>query len=113
MIIHDRCKLQRRGISAVELAVSVNVLFLFIFGIVEFSRLGMAAQLLTNAAREGGRVAAIQNSTLGEVQARVTAMLSPAGISAVTVTPVDSDPGTSGAFLMPSDWSTAPGDTPI
>lgn len=104
---------ERRGISAVELAISVNVLFLFIFGIVEFSRLGMAAQLLTNAAREGGRVAVIQNSALSDVQSRVTAMLSSAGITAGTVTAVDSDPGTTGVFIMPSNWSTAAGDTAI
>src|SRR3954447_906925 len=111
MPLPHRRRSARRGISAVELAISVNVLFLFVLGIVEFSRLGMAAQLLTNAAREGGRVAAIQDSTLGDVQARVTAMLSSAGIATVTVTAVDADPGTTGAFLMPSNWATAPGDT--
>lgn len=104
---------KRRGATAVELAICVNVLFLFIFGIVEFSRLGMAAQLLTNAAREGGRIAAIQNSSLSDVQSRVNAMLSPAGISVGNLTAVDTDPGTTGAFIMPSSWSNATGDAPI
>ena len=52
MLLRDRPPSQSRGIAAVELAISVNLLFLFVFGIIEFSRLGMAAQLLTNAARE-------------------------------------------------------------
>jgi Flp pilus assembly protein TadG len=113
MRVHSRLRSERRGATAVELAISINVLFLFVFGIIEFSRLGMAAQLLANAAREGGRVAAIQSSSLSDVQSRVNTMLSSAGISAGTVTSVNSDPGTSGAFIMPSDWSSAPGDTPI
>ena len=80
---------ERRGIAAVELAVSASLLFVFVIGIIEFSRLGMISQLLTNSAREASRVA-VSN-----------------------LTAVDSDPGTDGAFIMPSGWATAPGDTAI
>jgi Flp pilus assembly protein TadG len=103
----------RRGISAPELAISVSILLLLVLGIIEFSRLGMAAQLLTNAAREGCRVGVIQNNALSDVQSRVNTMLAATGISAGTITAVDADPGTNGAWIIPSNWSTATGNTPI
>src|SRR4051794_38088037 len=102
----------RRGTAAVELAVSASLLFMFVLGIIEFSRLGMVSQLLTNATREASRVAAIQNSKASDVQARMNAALAGTGIAVSTLTAVGSDPGTSGAFITPSDWATAPGDTP-
>src|SRR5689334_20121969 len=103
----------RRGINAPELAISASVLVFFVFGIIEFSRLGMAAQLLTNAAREGCRVAVIPNSATSDVQTRVGTMLASTGIPPGTITAADSDPGTNGAWIIPSNWSTAPGNTPI
>ena len=108
-----RCARRRLGICAPELAVSASILVFFAFGVIEFSRLGMAAQLMTNAAREGCRVAVIQNSTLSDVQGRVNTMLTSTGIPPGTVTAVDSDPGTTGAWIIPSNWSTSAGNTPI
>jgi len=103
----------RRGIAAVELAVSASLLFMFVIGIIEFSRLGMISQLLTNSAREASRVAAIQNSKTSDVQSRMNAVLGGTGVAVTSLTAVDSDPGTDGAFIMPSGWATAPGDTAI
>lgn len=103
----------RRGVSAVELAASVTLLCAILLGVIELSRLGMSAQLLTNAAREGCRVAVIQNSALSDVQTRLNTMLSPAGITPGTISVVDSDPGSSGVYLMPSNWNTVAGNAPI
>jgi Flp pilus assembly protein TadG len=104
---------RRLGLCAPELAFSASILIFFAFGIIEFSRLGMAAQLMTNAAREGARVAVIQSSTLVDVQGRVNTMLTSTGIPPGTVTAVDTDPGTNGSWIIPSNWSTSAGNTPI
>lgn len=49
----------RRGATLVEFAVVAPVLFLLIFGIIEFGRLMMVQQAMTNAAREAGREASL------------------------------------------------------
>lgn len=49
----------RRGVSAVEAAIVLPVVVMFLFGILEYSRYVMMLQVLTNAAREGARYAQI------------------------------------------------------
>lgn len=49
----------RRGTSVVEFAVIAPVFFLLVFGIIEFGRLMMVRQAMTNAAREAGRKASL------------------------------------------------------
>lgn len=53
----------RQGAYAVEFALVSPVLFLLIFGLVEFSRMVMVQQSLTNAAREGCRTATLSTTT--------------------------------------------------
>jgi Flp pilus assembly protein TadG len=48
-----------RGAATIELAVVAPLLFLLIFGVVEFGRVVMVRQSLTNAARVGSRRAAL------------------------------------------------------
>lgn len=50
----------RRGAAIVEMAVVSPLLLTMIFGVIEFGNSFMIRQMLTNAAREGARVAAIQ-----------------------------------------------------
>src|SRR3954449_9109664 len=89
----------RRGIAAVERAIIAPVLFFFVFGIIELSRMGMVIQAISNAARDASRVAVIQNSATADVQGRLSTSLTPFGISPGTVTAVDSDPGTNGTWI--------------
>src|SRR3954451_17386085 len=91
----------RRGTSAVELALVLPVFLSLVMGMIEASRLGMVAQLLTTAAREGCRVAVVPGHTQDDVQARINAVLSGSGVSVGTVTP------------SPSTWQSAPMGTPI
>jgi Flp pilus assembly protein TadG len=49
------------GAAAVEFAFVLPVLLLLLFGIVEFGRAWNVRQTLTDAAREGARVAAVNN----------------------------------------------------
>jgi Flp pilus assembly protein TadG len=71
----------------VEMAFIAPVFLMLIMGTIESSRLGMVAQLLTTAAREGCRVAVVEGMTQTDVQNRVNAVLSGSGISVGTVTP--------------------------
>jgi Flp pilus assembly protein TadG len=52
-------KARRRGASAVEFAVVSPVLFLLLLAVVQFAGLLMSQNVLTSAAREGGRVASL------------------------------------------------------
>src|SRR5690606_32800631 len=45
----------RRGASAVEFALVAPIFVLFVFGMVEYGRMVMVQQVLTNASREGAR----------------------------------------------------------
>ena len=53
----------RRGATLVETAIVLSTFFIFVFGIIEMSRLGMVAQLLTDAAREGCRIAILDGKS--------------------------------------------------
>jgi Flp pilus assembly protein TadG len=99
-----RVEWKRRGASAVEMAFIAPVFLTLTMGVIESSRLGMVAQMLTTAAREGCRVAVIDGMTQTDVQNRINAVLSGSGISVGTVTPTCPSPYT---------WNTAPGATPI
>lgn len=84
----------RRGGAVVELAFVAPLFILLILGLIESARLGMVAQLLTTAAREGCRVAIIYGSTQTTVQNAVDQVLAGSGISVGTVNPT------------PSNWQT-------
>jgi Flp pilus assembly protein TadG len=61
----------RQGAAAVETALVLPLFFLIVFGVIEFGRAFMVAQLLTNAAREGARSAITAGSTNADVTAKV------------------------------------------
>jgi Flp pilus assembly protein TadG len=60
-----------RGQALVETAVMLPLLLLVCIGIFEFGRAFQTWQVLTNAAREGARIAILPNATPADVQARV------------------------------------------
>lgn len=67
-------KATERGAAAVEFAILVPVLIMFVFGIVEFGRAYNVQVTLTSAAREGARVMAIKNDpTAAKTAAKATA----------------------------------------
>ena len=81
-----RSRERRRGAAAAEFAVVLPVFVLLIFGILEFGRMIMVQQILTNASREGARLACIDGSTESNVQTAVTEFLTNASVTGVTVT---------------------------
>jgi Flp pilus assembly protein TadG len=72
---------KRRGAAVVEFAVVAPVFFLLIFGMIEFGRMVMVQQILTNASREGARKAVLDGSTTGDVQNTVTTHMADARIT--------------------------------
>src|SRR5262249_20920019 len=59
-----------RGQALIEAAFTIPLLLFVSVLIFEFGRAYQVAQVLTNAAREGARVAILQNATQADVQAR-------------------------------------------
>jgi Flp pilus assembly protein TadG len=55
----------RNGVAAVEFALVAPIFFLLVFGLIEFGRMMMVQQSLTNAAREGCRVAILATTKNG------------------------------------------------
>ncbi|MCG6157478.1 TadE family protein [Rubinisphaera margarita] len=80
---------RRRGAALVEFALVAPLLFTLIFGIIEFGRLLMVQQMITNASREGARQAILDGSSATHVRQTVTDHLKACGISgaAIQVTP--------------------------
>ncbi|PYR43219.1 MAG: pilus assembly protein TadE [Acidobacteria bacterium] len=80
-----------RGTAILETAMTLPLLLLVSVGIFEFGRAYQTWQVLTNAAREGARVAVLPNPVAGAPEARVrqyltSGQLSNAGSATVAVT---------------------------
>ena len=93
-------KRQRRGAAVVEFAIVAPLFVLLIFGMVEYGRMVMVQQVLTNASREGARRAVGANATTSAVSTTVTDYLTNSAISGATVT-VTPRPPSSAAFGDP------------
>ncbi|MCA9268859.1 MAG: pilus assembly protein [Planctomycetales bacterium] len=79
-----------------EFAIVAPLFFLLVLGMVEYGRMVMVQQILTNASREGARRAVLDGASASEVQAEVTDFLEESSISGATVTLDPSDPSTAG-----------------
>jgi Flp pilus assembly protein TadG len=86
-----RARRNRRGTAVVEFAVVAPLFILLVFGMIEFGRMIMVQQIMTNASREGTRRAIIEGSTQTEVENLVTNYLDNASVPGATVTVTPSD----------------------
>jgi Flp pilus assembly protein TadG len=82
-----------RGTAIIETALTLPLLLFVAAGIFEFGRAYQTSQVLTNAAREGARVAVLPNQAADAVDSRVREYLNIGGLVSdssvqVTVTPV-------------------------
>jgi Flp pilus assembly protein TadG len=71
--------------------------FILIFGTIEYGRMVMVQQILTNAAREGARAATLSDSTTTKVTTAANNYLSAAHINGTTVTVSPNPPSAAGA----------------
>lgn len=86
----------RRGAAAVEFAVIAPVFILLVFGMVEFGRMVMVQQVLTNASREGARRAVLDGATSSEVTTTVNDYLQNSTVQGATVTISPNPPNNAG-----------------
>ena len=81
-----------RGAELIEFAFALPVLLLVFAGIVDFGLLFQRYEVVTNAAREGARMASLPGYTTADVQARVSAYITngiaKSATATTTVTPV-------------------------
>lgn len=72
-----------RGAALVEAAMIMPMILLISVGIFEFGRAYQTSQVLTNAAREGARLAILSGPTDGDVRARVNKYLTDGGLTSL------------------------------
>lgn len=90
-----------RGQALIEMAIALPLLLILIAGIVDFGFLFQSYEVVTNAAREGARVAVLPGYTTTDVQDRVTNYITAAGLPGTpttTVTPVTITPAGGSPF---------------
>lgn len=90
----------RRATAAVEFAVVAPVFLLLVFGMIEYGRMVMVQQVITNASREGARVAVLDGSTTASVTSAVTSYLTAGSITGASVT-VNPDPPSNAQYGDP------------
>ena len=73
----------QRGAALVEAAITLPIILLISVGIFEFGRAYQTSQVLTNAAREGARLAILEGPTDADVRARVQQYLAGGGLAAL------------------------------
>lgn len=91
------CRQNRQGAAAVEFAMVAPVFVLLVFGMIEFGRLVMVQQVLTNASREGCRLGVLDGATTAEVTTAVNNYLTAAQVPGATVT-VSPNPPSSAVY---------------
>ncbi|MBJ6725733.1 TadE/TadG family type IV pilus assembly protein [Geomesophilobacter sediminis] len=77
-----------KGSALVEMAISITLLLLILFGTIEFGRVMYMRNTLNLAAREGARLASVTPAPIDEakIQARVTQLAPFANVQATTST---------------------------
>jgi hypothetical protein len=88
-MVRETKKGRFRGINIVETAVVLPLIFLLIFGLIEYGWLFFKMHLVTNAARVGARVAVRPTSNYGTVKAVVDDLMAKANISVYNVFATD------------------------
>ena len=76
-----RLRKKRTGAAAVEFAIVLPVFVLLVFGMIEYGRMVMVQQVITNASREGARRAVLDGATSSEVQSAVSTYLTNASVN--------------------------------
>ncbi len=98
--LYRLCRRNRGGAAAVEFAVVAPLFFLMVLGMIEFGRMIMVQQVITNASREGARMAVLDGATTAGVRTAVQNYLQGASIRDAVVA-VNPDPPTSAGYGAP------------
>jgi Flp pilus assembly protein TadG len=87
---------KRRATAIVEFAVVLPLLLTLLMGIIEYGWIFMVRQTLTNAAREGCRIAVLNTATEDAVATRIREVMEPLGFAegtqwSFTASPIDEE----------------------
>ena len=94
---------KRLGAAAVEFALVAPLFFLLVFGMIEFGRMVMVQQVITNASREGARKAVLDGASATNVKSSVVTYMSNGGVTI----------STSNVTISPTDPTTAAAGDPV
>jgi Flp pilus assembly protein TadG len=75
------------GAELIEFALTLPLLLLVVLGIIEFGFMFHEYEVVTNAAREGARIAVLPAYSAADAQARATQYLQASGLQAAQITP--------------------------
>lgn len=91
----------RQGAAVVELAISLPVIMVVLFGILEISNSVALRKSLVVAAYEGSLVAILPGATTSDVQTAITQVISDRGlnVSQINVSPADLAAAPKGTFI--------------
>ena len=78
-----------KGTALIESAVTIPILLLISVAIFEFGRAYQTWEVVTNAAREGARIAVLEGVTDGDVRTRVNLYLQNGGVPTVADGSID------------------------
>jgi Flp pilus assembly protein TadG len=84
-----------RGAALLEAAITIPMLLLISVGIFEFGRAWQTWQVLTNAAREGARLAVLPDPTVGVAETRVREYMAAGQLPGASTAAVDVNRSTS------------------
>lgn len=87
-------RIYRRGAAVVEFAIVAPVLLLLVLGMIEYGRLVMVQQVITNATREGARQAVLDGATTASVTTVVNDFLAGSRVSGAVVAVTPNPPST-------------------
>jgi Flp pilus assembly protein TadG len=80
-----------RGAALLETAITIPIILLIAVGIFEFGRAYQTSQVLTNAAREGARIAILSETTDAQVLTIVRDYMTSGGLPNVATAAIDVD----------------------
>ena len=78
--MRTRLRNDQRGAALIETAITIPIILLIAVGIFEFGRAYQTWQVLTNAAREGARVAILADKTDADVTSAVRGYMQAGGL---------------------------------
>src|SRR5947208_7919195 len=82
-----RARAAESGAELIEFAIALPILLLVLTGILDFAIMFQRYQVVSNAAREGARVAILPDFTADAVKTRVKNYLSASGLTATAPDP--------------------------
>ena len=91
--MRTRLMKSERGTALLETAITIPIILLVSVGIFEFGRVFQTWQVLTNAAREGARIAVMPGAASGDVQARVRQYLQDGQLGGYSSATINVDQG--------------------